>query len=181
MNCRIASIPALLLALASCETGLPSVSDIGAFREADVVLRHEQGPPGAAPGTCWGKEVSPAAFETVTEQFLVQPAQIMADGTVVSPGIYRTETVQRVVRERKETWFETPCPETMTEDFILSVQRALNVRGVYRGALTGRMDARTRAAIRKFQKPQGLKTSLLTLESGRQLGLIAVERDPVDQ
>ncbi len=69
-------------------------------------------------------------IETVTEQIMVQPPEILADGTVLSPAIYRSETQQRIVRERRETWFETPCEDVWTEEFTTSVQRALKVRGI---------------------------------------------------
>ena len=57
-----------------------------------------------------------------------------------------------------------------------SVQRALSVRGLYRGPITGQMDSPTRAAIRKFQKPQGLDSGILSTAAARKLGLIAMER-----
>ncbi|MCU9839994.1 peptidoglycan-binding protein [Ruegeria sp. WL0004] len=132
-------------------------------------------PPGAAPGTCWGKHVTPAIIETVTHQVLMQPAEVQTDGTVLRPAIYKTETRQQIVRERKETWFETPCQQDMTPEFVASVQRALAARGMYRGAVTGEMDNRTRAAIRRFQKPQGLDSGILSLAAARNLGLVAVQ------
>ena len=65
----------------------------------------------------------------------------------------------------------------MTPEFISSVQRALDVRGFYSGALTGRMDARTLRAVRKYQAPQGLDSSVLSLAAARKLGLVALPRD----
>ena len=100
-----------------------------------------------------------------------------ADGTVTAPAIYKTETVQRIVREREENWFETPCPEEMTKDFVASLQRALAVRGYYVWQVTGEMDPRTRAAIRRYQQPQGLDSGILSLAAAQQLGLVSVELD----
>lgn len=79
----------------------------------------------------------------MTEQVLVQPPQIAADGTVSYPAVYRTETRQNIVRERRELWFETLCEEELTSDFISSLQRALQVRQYFNGPITGRMDSRT--------------------------------------
>ncbi|MCE8007928.1 MAG: hypothetical protein HEP69_13120 [Aestuariivita sp.] len=105
---------------------------------------------------------------------MLQPAEVSTDGTVLQPAIYKTETRQAIVRERKETWFQTPCPTDMTPEFIRSVQRALAARDVYSGAISGEMDARTRAAVRRFQKPQGLDSGILSLAAARQLGLAEI-------
>lgn len=169
---------AALMGLVACDpTDMPT-PDLAALTEPDVVRSTAtSGPPGAKPGTCWGREVSPAVIETVTEQIIVQPAEVLADGTVISPAVYRSETLQRIVEERRETWFETPCDEVWTEEFTATLQRALKARGHYSGSITGTLDKRTRAAIRRFQAPQGLDSSILSLEAARQLGLIAVERN----
>ena len=132
-------------------------------------------PEGAAPGTCWGKVTTPAIIETVTEQVLVQPAEVDGAGAVLQPAIYKTETRQEIVRERADTWFETPCADVMTPDFIASVQRALRARGLYRGPVMGEIDPRTRAAISRYQEESNLPSGLLSLESARKLGLIRVE------
>jgi hypothetical protein len=168
-------LPVLLLCAASCtEDGL-APPNLSALAEPEIILTEAAGPPGAPAGTCWGKSIEPAVIETVTEQILLQPAEILDDGTVLSSAVYKTETVQRIVKPRLETWFEAPCADVLTPDFISSLQRALNARKYYRGPISGEMDARTRAAIRRYQKEQGLNSGILALETGRQLGLIAVD------
>lgn len=178
MTLRFPLLAALAgLTLAACEDGMMT-PDLAALNEPDVVRTTSAiAPPGAKPGTCWGRSVTPAVIETVTEQILVQPAEVLADGTVISPGVYRSETQQRIVRERRETWFETPCDDVWTQEFTATLQRALKVRGHYTGAITGEMDKRTRAAIRRYQEPQGLNSSILSLAAARQLGLVAVARE----
>ena len=148
--------------------------------EPDLVQRLDTAPPGAAPGQCWGKHVSPAVIETVTEQVVLQPAEILTDGSIAQPAIYKTETRQAIVKERQETWFETPCPAQLTPDFNASVQRALKARGKYTGLVNGLLDARTRAAIRAFQAPQGLDSGNLSMAAARKLGLVAVPRTAQD-
>lgn len=166
-----------LLWLTACDPADLPTPDLGALAEPDVVRSTAtSGPPGAKPGTCWGREVSPAVIETVTEQVMIQPAEVLADGTVISPAVYRSETQQRIVEERRETWFETPCDPVWTEEFTATLQRALKARGHYTGTITGTLDKRTRAAIRRYQAPQGLNSSILSLEAARMLGLVAVER-----
>jgi hypothetical protein len=165
------------MAMTACNTTLP-VPDISP--EPPLTRTLEQAPPGAAPGTCWGKHTRPAVIETVTQQIMLQPAQITSDGKVIQPAIYKTETQQRIVQERKDTWFQAPCPDVQTPEFVSSVQRALAARGLYRGAITGEMDSPTRAAIRKYQKAQGLDSGILSTAAARKLGLIAIER-PTEQ
>ena len=164
------------VALAGCQTALP-VPHLG--NEPEVTRLVAGAPPGAAPGSCWGKRIQPGVYETVTEQVMLQPAEVLADGTVLRPAIYKTETRQAVVRERREIWFETPCAAQMTPEFIASLQRALQVRGLYRGPASGVMDKRTRAAVRRFQQPEGLDSGILSLGAARRLGLVAVSRDGI--
>ena len=161
-----------LSGLTACGSSSP---DLGALGEPEVTRFSQVAPPGAEPGTCWGKNVTPAIIETVTHQVMLQPAQVMADGTVTQPAIYKTETRQDIVRERKETWFLVPCATDLTPEFIASVQRALAARGLYKGDISGEMNAGTRAAVRRFQKPQGLDSGILSLAAARKLGLVAVE------
>lgn len=172
---RTLTCAATLAALCGCA---PLPADLGAAGEPQVTrLTQVAAPPGAPPGSCWGRHVSPAVIETVTDQVLLHPAEVLADGAVARPAIYKTETVQRIVRERTETWFETPCPEQMTPEFVASVQRALAARGLYRAPVTGAMDARTRTAIRRYQAPEGPDSGILSLAAARRLGLVAVARD----
>ncbi|MEM8591707.1 MAG: peptidoglycan-binding protein [Pseudomonadota bacterium] len=162
-----------VLALCACTTALETVSRA----EPEPLRLRMEGPPNSLPGQCWGRDTTPAVYETVTEQILLQPAEISTDGTLRSPPIYKTETRQAIVRERNEIWFETPCDPDLTPDFIASVQRALAARGHYRGNATGVLDSRTRRAIRAYQAPQGLDSAILSLAAARQLGLVAVPRD----
>ena len=146
------------------------------YRGTDEPIRNiDIGPPSAEPGSCWGKDTTPARIETVTEQVLLHPAEVLTDGTVTRPAVYKTETRQQIVQERREIWFETPCAHQLTPSFIASLQRALQARGVYRGAITAQMDRRTRRAVRAYQSPQGLDSGTLSLAAARKLGLIAVE------
>lgn len=137
-------------------------------------------PPGAPAGTCWGKIVSPALIETVTEQVLVEPAKLAADGSIATQAIFRTETRQRIVTEREVTWFETPCPNDMTPEVIASLQRALAVRDFYRGPVTGRIDATTSEAVGRYQSATGLQSPVLSLAAARALGLLATPLDELD-
>jgi len=155
---------ALALSLAACQTVAPNASGSNLGAEA---------PPGAAPGTCWGKQDTPAVIETVTEQVQLSPAETDASGKILSPATYATVTRQAILQERVTTWYETPCADVQTPEFIASVQRALAARSLYSGPVTARMDPRTRAAIQRYQIPLGLDSDTLSLDSARRLGLVA--------
>lgn len=162
-------LPALAaaIALGACDDAIVSRSNIDPISLATA-------PPGAAPGTCWDKTVSPAVVQTQNRKVLLQPAQISSDGRVQSAPIYKTEAQQIVIEPRRENWFETPCPAALTPDFVASLQRALEARGYYRGPVTGEMDARTSAAIRRYQQSEGFDSPSLTVAAARKLGLVAV-------
>lgn len=168
---RVWFLPALL-ALSGCANTAPEV----ASREVNVGFGLSPAPEGADPGTCWARDASPAVVETVTEHVLVQPEIRGADGQVIQAAIYHTETRQAIVKAREDTVFQTPCSEAITPEFVASLQRALSARRLYHGLITGTMDGLTRAAVRRYQKPFGLDSGILSLESARMLGLVAQER-----
>ncbi|HKL54731.1 MAG TPA: peptidoglycan-binding domain-containing protein [Roseovarius sp.] len=169
MTPRSIALLSVALVATACAPGQPP-------GEPGLAQSLREAPPGAAPGTCWGKQVTPAVVETVTEQVLLHPASYTIEGQPLKAAVYRTETRQAILREREVTWFRAPCEDARTPDFIASLQRALKVRGLYKGPVNGQMDARTRAAVRAFQAPRGLQTGVLSLDSARDLGLVAVER-----
>lgn len=163
------------LMLASCQAEGP-LADVSRLDEAVARSGPVAAPPGAPEGTCWGRDETPAVVESVTDHVLVQPAELAADGSLRTPAIYRTETRQKIVRARRELWFETPCPPLMDADFIASLQRALKARGLYRGTITGRMGRATTRAVRRFQAPLGLDSGALSMNAARKLGLVAYPR-----
>lgn len=173
---RVLFLALMVLGAGGCRgSGAPSAVDVPM-----PVSRLDQAPPGAAPGSCWGKSVRPARFETVTSQVRVRPRQQAADGSVQTPATYRTETHQRIVRQRQERWFQAVCAADLTPDFVASVQRALVVRKLHPGPVTGRYDRRTRAAVQKYQDERGLRSGVLSIRAARALGLVSVPRKGQD-
>ncbi len=162
----------LTLAACSSPAGPPAPG-----HETILITTPGEGPPDARPGACYGKDVTPAVVEVVTEQELVEPARIAEDGAIIKPATYRTTTRQDIVEPRKEFFFEVPCAEVFTTEFITSLQRALKARGFYRGRVSGVMDERTRRAIRRFQIPKGLNSDILTTTTALELGLLEYGRD----
>ena len=164
-----------LLWLAACQqAGVPQAPG-RADLSADLVRLTVPGPPESAEGACWASDVTPMVIETVTEQVMVSEAKSGPDGTVLSPAVFHSESRQKIVQEREEVWFRSPCPQEMTVDFIASLQRALKARGLYVLPLTGQMDAATRAALRRFQADRGLESDKLSLTAARELGLVTTD------
>ncbi len=167
-----AALLLLVAGIAGCETATPATPR----PEPGVLEATRNGPAGAAEGSCWGRTVSPAVIETVTEQVEVTPAKMNADGSIAKPPVYKTETRQEIVRARVDNWFETPCPDVLTSEFNSTLQRALQARGFYAGPITGEMDRATRLAVRRYQAKQGPNSEVLSLTTARALGLVAVPR-----
>ncbi len=164
--------------LAACQTvpmpENPSITDLS----AEIVRPREPGPPQGPEGACWEADVTPAIIETVTEQVQVTAEKRDESGTILTPATFRTDTRQRIAREREVVYFRAPCPEELTLDFVGSLQRALKARGIYAGPLTGQIDPATSEAIRRFQAERGLDSPRLSLGAARELGLSTV---PLDQ
>jgi Putative peptidoglycan binding domain len=165
------------LGLMACE---PAV--VEAPMRADLtlgqVLREGDTPPGGPTGQCWDRDIIPAVIETETEQVLVQAEVRDADGVVVTPAIFSSESRQRMVQDRAQVWFPAPCAVDMTLEFVATLQRALKARGFYLLPLTGIYDAPTMAAVRRYQATRGLDSPKLSLGAARELGIVAADFTP---
>ena len=108
-------------------------------------------------GACWGKDITPAIIETVTEQVLISEEQRDAAGKITQPASYRSNIHQRMVQDTREVWFRAPCPDSLTVSFLATLQRALKARGLYTAAITGEMSTETAEAIRcRWPPPKSL-------------------------
>lgn len=163
----------LLVACAPVPVEAPATTNLAGL------IQHKTGdaPPAGPEGVCWASDTTPAVIETTTEQVLIAPELRDEAGNVIRPASYRSETQQRMLHEREEVWFQSPCPEEMTVDFIATLQRALKARGLYLLPLTGEMDAPTREAIRRFQAERGLDSPVLSLAAAQELGIVATALD----
>lgn len=160
----------LAILLAACQSSLGD--------QDTLLVSRNSGPPNPEAGACYSKTTSPAVIETVTQQVLVRAATYDDLGGLLVPAAYRTESLQKIVTPRVDSWFQTPCRVVMNMEFVASLQRALNVRGLYYGRITGEMDLRTRRAIRRYQMPDGPQSDTLSLANARKLGLVAYDRAP---
>lgn len=134
-------------------------------------------PPQGNAGACFIQYTSPAVIETVTEQVLLQAEKRAVDvqtgqSVVISPAIYRTDTVQKIISPRRAAQIEIICQKDQSVGFTQTLQRALTARGHYRGAITGLMDQRTKNAVRRVQKSHGVNIADVTVELAESYGLI---------
>jgi len=146
--------------------GLTVLVLAGCTVQSDLVgYGGEEKPEGAAPGTCWAKQIKPAVVKTTRTQSILSGEN--------GENIYQTETSQSILEERQEVWFEVPFRRVMSEEFIKALQRALKARGQYQGPITGIIDDRTAKGVRLFQAPIGIDSQILSMAAAQQLGLIA--------
>lgn len=167
MRCRLpapATALPVILALAGCAPVLDRPDPPVRIIEPRLVVLPVGTRPEPAPGECWRRETLPALVETVTQQTALGQAG----------GGFRTETRQRIVRERESLWLQVPCPDLVDATLIEALQRALAARGFHVGPVTGVMDAATRDALRRFQAPLGLDSGTLSLAAAQMLGLVPV-------
>lgn len=131
----------------------------------------------AGAGGCWATDVVPARLERVIEAVELTPARRDAQGRIIEPAVLVQGEHMVETHPAEERLFAVPCPQQLDAAFISALQRALNVRGVYAGPVSGTMDAATREAVRRYQTPQGLESDILSLEAAQQLGLVALPRN----
>lgn len=172
MNLRL--LFAMTLALAACEpsrvvgpkTKGPTIAVITLQPGQDLQLSDD---------ACWGRDTDPAVIETVTEQIIVRDEIRDSFGNITRPASYKVNTHQRMVKDSREVWFRTPCPDLQTVTFIATLQRALKARALYLDEITGTMNPETDEALRRFQADRGLDSPVLSLAAAQELGLLATE------
>ncbi len=151
------------------------------FVEPSVVGVMSAGPANAPAGTCWGRDETPATVETLTQIIQQTPETRDETGTLIRPATYRTVQSQRIVEGRDDIWFETPCPDQIDAVFVLALQRALKLRGLFAGDATGMVDQATIDGIRAFQRTLDLNSGQLSLVAARKLGIVAYSRDDIQK
>ncbi|MEZ5686048.1 MAG: peptidoglycan-binding domain-containing protein [Paracoccaceae bacterium] len=130
-------------------------------------------PPAGAPGCYATIETRPVTFGTVKRAVEIRPAQIdPKTGRELAPALYEEQEFSAVLDGGESQSFETLCPAEETPELIASMQRALKARGLYRGAISGRMEAETRRALRAYQAPRGLPSDVVSRRALMEMGLL---------
>lgn len=164
---------ALIVALTGC---VPSGADgIARLADPDAPLPARDTPPDEADSSsCWATVGAPPVLATLEDEVVVEPAGLAPDGTLREDPVTQIARRELVVEPGTQVWFETLCPEELTEARVASLQRALAVRNAYGGPVTGVLDAATNSAIQSFQKSLGLDSPTLSRAAAERLGLIVV-------
>jgi hypothetical protein len=110
----------------------------------------------------------PAVYKTVKVRELVEPASVKKS---VIPERYQSITKKVKVSDAVLKWQPVICKTAMSRPSIRSVQKALKASGINPGPIDGIMGWRTKAAIEKYQRANGLSTGALTKETTNSLGL----------
>ncbi len=110
----------------------------------------------------------PAQYRTIKVKELVEPAVVKR---VSIPEEYRSVTKKIKVSDAVLKWQPVLCKSSTTRTNIRSVQSALKDAGFNPGPIDGIMGWRTKSALHKYQKANGLSSGALTQETLRALGL----------
>ena len=106
--------------------------------------------------------------ETVRYQQLVSPPQ---QKSIPVAAVTDRVTYQKKVSEEQIRWAEILCETNVTPGVVRNLQTSLRDKGLYEGAIDGRLGAGTMAAVDAYQRRNNLSTGSLTLETMRKLGV----------
>jgi len=110
----------------------------------------------------------PATYKTVQKTVLVTPATTKK---TVIPATYKTITKQVKVSDQAVKWMPVLCKSSMTIETISKIQRALTAAG-FKTAVTGSLDAATKASVKAYQMKNGLTVSGLSINTLKRLGVL---------
>ncbi|NCZ64915.1 MAG: peptidoglycan-binding protein [Rhodobacteraceae bacterium] len=125
---------------------------------------------------CYFEKITPAEISTQVEPRLVQSEKRNTTGHLVSPAQYEITRTQTIIKPRSVTKIDAVCPEDMTPEFITSLQRAFQARGLFFSTITGAMDTPTRRAILNFQTVRGVSSETVTKATAQALGLVVIDQ-----
>ncbi len=122
------------------------------------------------------RKITPAEISTLLETRLFQPKKRNTAGQLVSPAQYETTRTQTITKPRSVTKIDAVCPEDMTPEFIASLQRAFQARGLFSSTITGSIDTSTRRAILNFQTVRGVASATVMNATAQELGLVVIDQ-----
>ena len=165
---------ALLLTVALSAVGCVDGQRYDTQGAAELLPHGMSGPTDAPKGSCWQKNITPAVFDTVTNQIRVpqQKKTKQSDEQTLPTVQYQTKTRHVMIKKRNEAWFETLCPAQIDKALVTTLQHALTDQKLYHGAIHGRLTDDTRTAIRTLQHKDGINSDVLSLRTAESLGLL---------
>jgi hypothetical protein len=115
------------------------------------------------------EEMIPAEYKTVTRTVLKAAPEV---SSVDIPAEYATVTKTVLVKKGGYTeWREVLCESEVTTAKIIEIQRALQAKGYDPGPIDNILGSKTRAALTKFQRDNGLAVGRITRETLKALGV----------
>lgn len=134
---------------------------------------------------------TPAVYKTISKRVEVQPATIQK---VKTPEKYTTVKIKKVTKkasfktitvpseylevkvEKERTkgfakWIPVICEEAMDSTLVKKIQQALQYQGYYYGEIDGNWGYEEKAAVREYQKANGLARAKLSIETMKSLGI----------
>ncbi len=109
----------------------------------------------------------PAKYQTIRKYVMVEPPSTR---TIDIPAETREITRKVKVADGSMQWKAILCETNADRSTIASIQQALR-KNDYQVAKTGRLDARTMAALEEFQRAKGLTAGQITIETLDALGV----------
>jgi len=109
----------------------------------------------------------PAKYQTIRKYAMVEPP---SSRTIEIPEETRQITRKVKVADGSMEWKAILCETNANRGTIASIQQALR-KNEYNVAKTGRLDARTLAALEEFQRAEGLTAGQITIETLNALGV----------
>jgi len=111
----------------------------------------------------------PANYGSRSYQKLVSPATTRS---IDIPAEYKTLSKRQLVSQGGFTeWKEVVCDDKITSDLVRQVQSALKSRGYDPGVADNSMGPKTKEALVKFQKDNGLPVGQLDFDTLKALGI----------
>ncbi|MDH3624813.1 MAG: peptidoglycan-binding protein [Myxococcales bacterium] len=109
----------------------------------------------------------PAKYQTIRKYVMVEPP---SSRTIEIPAENRDITRKVKIADGSMQWKAILCETNANRSTIASIQQALR-KNDFKVARTGRLDARTMAALEEFQRKEGLTAGQLTMETLDALGV----------
>ena len=91
---------------------------------------------------------------------------------MVSPAQYEKTRTHTNTKPRCVTKIEAVCTEDLTQEFIASLQRAFQARGLFSSTITVSMDTTKRRARLIFQTVKGVESETVVKATAQELGLV---------
>lgn len=158
-------------ALAACDPQVPQAGN----KPPEILIEMGEIETDAA-GRCFARDAPPTEVRIVEETVVIVPELRDDLGRITRPAVIRSQDGPKTFQIGNGQRFETLCPQLYTAQYVSNLQRALQARGAYAGAITGTYDQATSVAVRNFQLSSGIDSPLLRVQTGIALGLTATPR-----